>query len=136
MFCLQCGKEIEKENESKFVAFDLQQGYKEGCFCSAEHLKNWMTSKIIWMVLSLVLGAIIAVLAFPEMGATALTLFFLPYMIRQVRHSLGDIFDGGSVGEFFAFAIVLLGTFTVVYPAYKLYQEIMQYVRLKNRYSF
>lgn len=136
MDCRTCGKEIEKENEGKFVAFDLQQSYKEEYFCSAEHLKGWMTGKITWMVLSLVLGLIITVLTLSEMGPTAFALFFLPYMIRQVRHALGDIFDGGSVGEFFAFAIVLLGTFTVVYPAYKLYQEIMQYVRLKNRYSF
>lgn len=132
--CNQCGKEIEEELEGKFVAFDLQKK-KEENFCSVAHLKNWMTKKIIWMCVSLLFGLIITIGLLSEMGGTAIVLFFLPYMIRQVRHSLADVFNGGTFGEFISFAIVLLGTITVIYPAYKLYQEITQYIHLKNRYS-
>lgn len=131
--CNQCGREIEEKFQREYVAFDLQKN-KEVLFCSVEHLKSWMITKIIWMVIMLLLGLIIAVSMFSDMGGTAITLFFLPYIIRQVRHSLGDIFNGGTFGEFISFSVVLLGTITVVYPAYKLYQEISLYVHLKNKY--
>ena len=133
--CDECRKEIEGDNEEQIVAFDLQKN-KAKNFCSVKCLKNWMTMKIVWMCIALLLGLIIAVSLFSEMGGTAVTLFFLPYMIRQVRHSLGDMFSEGTFGEFVSFSIVLLGTLTVVYPAYKLYKEVAQYVLLKNRYSF
>ena len=132
--CSKCGKEIEENLEGQFVAFDLQKKKDEN-FCSVAHLKDWMTEKIIWMCVALLLGLVITVGLLSEMGGTAIALFFLPYMIRQVRHSLGDVFNGGTFGEFLSFAIVLLGTITVAYPAYKLYQEITQYMHLKNKYS-
>lgn len=132
--CRECGKDIEEELEGKFVAYDLQKK-KEENFCSTEHLKSWMIQKIVWMCVALFLGLIITISLLSEMEETAVVLFFLPYMIRQVRHSLGDVFNGGTFGEFISIAIVLLGTITVVYPAYKLYQEIAQYVHLKNTYS-
>ena len=134
MECKQCNKEIEKNLEGKFVAFDLQKKSEEE-FCSVSCLNSWMKTKIFGMCAMLVLGVIITVGLFPEIGGVAITLLFLPYMIRQVRHSLGSIFNSGSFGEFVSFAIVLLGTLTVVYPAYKLYREIVEYIHLKRMYA-
>lgn len=135
MVCKTCEKEIEKNNEGKFVAYDLQKGYEEENFCSVECLKRWMTSKIIWMCVALGFGLVLMILLLSEMGFFGIVFFFLPYMIRQSKHSLADMFNGGSIGEFFSFAVVLLGTVTVIYPVYKLIQEISEYSRLKKTYS-
>lgn len=122
------------QNEKEFLAFDLQKN-EELSFSSVEELKSWRTEKIVWMCISLVLGLALTIALLGGMGAGAIVFFFLPYMIRQVRHSLGDMFDSGAFGEFFSIALVLLGTITVIYPAYKLYREITEYSNLKNKYS-
>lgn len=131
--CSLCEKEIEEKLEGVFVAFDLQKNEAKN-FCSKEHLKSWVIIKIVWMCISLLIGIIIAAGFSQDIDLSTAIFIFLPYMIRQLGHELKDIFNGGWLGEFFSFFIVLLGSLTVIYPVFKLYQEITQYINLKNKY--
>ncbi|MCH5354026.1 MAG: hypothetical protein J1E06_11275 [Acutalibacter sp.] len=132
--CKQCGKELEKELEDKFVAFDVQKIEKEN-FCSLEHLKSWRTQKITGMCTALLLGLIMVVIALVASDLRPLAIFFfLPYMIRQASHSFANFFSGGGFGSFITFFLVLIGSITFIYPIYKLYQEIAEYARLKKVY--
>ena len=132
--CKHCGTEIV--NAGIFVAFDHQKK-EEVNFCSVEHLKSWVTKKFVWMCISLILGLIIVLsMLLDDWGAEAVMFLFIPYMIRQARHFLAEILDGGGwFGELMSFIIVLLGAITIVYPAYKLFREIKEYRYLKNKYS-
>ena len=130
--CDKCRRGIE-ENKPVYIAYDLQKGYEEKRFCSRECRNSWVVYKKTTMWITVILGIIIAIAMCREDGsAFGLILLFLPYMIRQVAHGLKDIFNGGTVGEFFSFFVVLIGTITIIYPAYKLYQEIKQYSDIKN----
>lgn len=130
--CDKCKRKID-ENERGYIAHDLQKGYEKKVFCSKECRDSWIAYKKTTMWITVILGAIIAIAMCREDGSAAgLMLLFLPYMIRQAAHGLKDIFNGGTVGEIFSFIVVLLGTITVIYPAYKLYQEIKQYSDIKN----
>ena len=131
--CCRCKKPIEEVNKNQFVAYNCQKK-KEEIFCSYEHLKQWMTEKIIWMSISLLLGFVVMIPFLPDMGPFAFIFFFMPYMIRQGRNlifsSTGSVFLG-----VITFLILYLSSATFIYPAFKLYQEISEYVRLNKRYK-
>ena len=124
-----CGKTFNEE-ESIYRAFDLQKGHEEKFFCSQDCLKGWLRGKQIGMWATLLLGVIICVALLAD-GETvvAFGLLFLPYTIRQLKNMLG------GAGEFLSFALVLLSTVTVVYPAYKFVQELLEYRRIKAEYN-
>lgn len=82
---------------------------------------------------TLILGVILAVVFIVEDNSVlALPMLFLPYMIRQASYSLKDTVKSGVFGEFFSFAIVVLGTLTVFFPAYRFYQEFIQYRKIEK----
>ncbi len=126
MGCYSCAQEIAVADEGKWVAFDLQKGYEKLHFCSAACLKSWMTTKLVWMCISLVIGLILTITMWGEWGSSAIILLFVPYSIRQLRHGLS------GTGEIIPFVVVLLASVTVIYPLYKAIQEIREYVRIKN----
>ena len=134
MFCSKCGKEIEENVMEQWVAYDLQAGYQKKVFCSKECLKGWISGKQIGMWTSVIIGVILAIALLSE-GAVALCLMLVPYMIRQTWRGLSDMFNSGAFGEFFSLFIVLIGSMTIIYPAYKLIQEIQQYKTLSEKYD-
>ena len=133
--CKTCGREMSTENNTQYKAIDFQDGKKILQFCCAGCLKRWITGKITGMCITLGIGLIWAIPLFFEMGPGAFIFLFTPYMIRQVCHSLRDVFHSGSFGEFFSFFLVLLGSLTVIYPACIVIKEIKHYRELSKRYS-
>lgn len=128
--CCRCGCTIDETKSVHYRAYDLQKGYEEVTFCSAECLKAWVTGKQVGMWISILIGAVIAgAILFGGNPSVALPMLFLPYTIRQLSHGLT------GAGEFFSFALVLLSTITVVYPAYKFVQELAEYGRIKKEYG-
>ena len=124
MNCTYCNKEMQ---DATITAFDLQRGYEEVPFCSVSCLQQWLTGKTIGMAISLVLGAVVAAALAAGMGVSGLMFFFVPYMLRQCCGLLTS-----DAGEFIKFAAILLGALTIVYPAYKLVQELRYYGRLRQ----
>lgn len=124
MKCTYCSKEMQDVN---ITAFDLQRGYEEVPFCSVSCLQQWLTGKTIGIAISLVLGAVVAAALAAGMGVSGLMFFFVPYMLRQCHGLLAS-----DAGEFIKFAAILLGALTIVYPAYKLVQELRYYGRLRQ----
>ena len=128
--CCKCGCVFDEEKSARYRAFDLQIEYEELTFCSKDCLKDWVAGKIIGMWTAFLIGVVIAgVFLFGGNPALALPVLFLPYTIRQLCHGLT------GAGEFLSFALVLLSTITVVYPAYKFVQELAQYSRIKKEYG-
>ena len=124
MNCTYCSKEMQ---DATITAFDLQRGYEEVPFCSVSCLQQWLTGKTIGMAVSLVLGTVVAAALAAGMGVSGLMFFFVPYMLRQCHGLLTS-----DAGEFIKFAAILLGALTIVYPAYKLVQELRYYGRLRR----
>lgn len=124
MNCTYCSKEMQ---DATITAFDLQRGYEEVPFCSVSCLQQWLTGKTIGMAVSLVLGTVVAAALAAGMGVSGLMFFFVPYMLRQCHGLLTS-----DAGEFIKFAAILLGALTIVYPAYKLVQELRYYGRLRQ----
>lgn len=124
MNCTYCSKEMQ---DATITAFDLQRGYEEVPFCSVSCLQQWLTGKTIGMAVSLVLGTVMAAALAAGMGVSGLMFFFVPYMLRQCHGLLTS-----DAGEFIKFAAILLGALTIVYPAYKLVQELRYYGRLRQ----
>lgn len=126
-----CGAPISESLDGTYVAFDLQREFKQIDFCSADCLKSWLHKKLIGMCIALALGLFITIsMLIDGEGLFSICLFFLPYMIRQVWHTFGEIFNSGAIGECISIGIVVLSTITVIYPAYKLFQEIMHYRKI------
>ena len=124
MNCTYCSKEMQ---DATITAFDLQRGYEEVPFCSVSGLQQCLTGKTIGMAVSLVLGTVVAAALAAGMGVSGLMFFFVPYMLRQCHGLLTS-----DAGEFIKFAAILLGALTIVYPAYKLVQELRYYGRLRQ----
>lgn len=123
-----CGKNIEETEEKQYVSYDLQKGYEQIYFCSSECQTTWIRKKQFGMWTALIIGVIIAILLISEgQYQLALSLLFLPYMIRQVFHRIKGLFSSGTAGEIISFALVLLGSITIVYPAYKFVREFLEY---------
>lgn len=121
-----CGRQINAETDQYYVGYNHQKGYEQMLFCSASCLKEWIIKKLVTMVISIVLGIILAFMA-GDSGLTLLCLF-LPYMLRQCGSLLGNLFDSGSGGGFISIAIIVLGTITVIYPVYKIIRETVYYI--------
>lgn len=123
-----CGRQINTETDQYYVGYNHQKGYEQMLFCSASCLKGWVTKKLTTMILSIVLGIILAIM-FADGSSVILICLFLPYMLRQCGSMLGSLFDSGTGGGILSFAIVIIGTVTVVYPLYKIIRETTYYVR-------
>jgi len=124
-----CGKVFD-EKQSMFHSFDLQNDHEEQFFCSKECLKRWLTNKKIGMGIALVLGIVLAaILLFNGEVLIAFPILFLPYTIRQ----LSGLLHGA--GEFLSFFLILISTITVVYPAYKFVQELLEYRHIEQKYG-
>lgn len=131
--CELCGKHVEET--SQWYAFNIQKGYDKVFFDSRECLYSWVKKKERGMIIALVAGLALSVLLIGEMGAIGALSFFIPYTIRQLRSVLSDLVSSpGWIGEFISFMIVLLGGITIIYPLYKLIQELKEYQRIKASY--
>ncbi len=124
--CDNCGNVFDELEQQYFFATDLQKGYERVNFCSKVCLKGFLRKKVIWMSISLILGLFITIGLLPVMGFGAVLFVLVPYSIRQLRHSL----KGGS--EFLQFIVILLASYTLIYPLYKLIQEVREYLRIRN----
>lgn len=129
----KCGKVIDENNVTPFIAYDLQKGNKELIFCSFECRENWIKKKQIGMWGTLILGIILAIGLLENDIVLSLFSLFLPYMIRQVAYRLKNLFVASVVGEIFSFAVVMIGAMTIIYPAYKFIQEFLQYRNMLKR---
>ena len=79
------------------------------------------------MVIAVLLGLALLIIEIFEGNAfLGFMLMFIPYMIRQ---SIGKFSGSGFLG----FAVTLLASVTIVYPVYKLFQEIRDYVAIKSQ---
>ena len=126
--CAKCGDYVATDT-AKYCTFDIQNGYEKNFFCSAECMRSWVSGKTVGLVSVLIIGAILAIIALADtasgMQGIAHFLFFLPYMVRH-------IIKNQAWGAFLKFMIVLLAALTVIYPVYKIYQEIRDYSRYKS----
>ena len=120
MNCTKCETEIV--GGALFSSVDYQKQGEEVYFCSAECLKSWTVGKIIWLVITLVIGVVIA---FSGLFAA----LFIPYMIRDRWNSLAELFSSGAFGEVVSFAIIILGAVTFVYPIYRIIREVITYAQ-------
>ena len=120
MNCAKCEKDFE--GGTPFSSVDYQKQGEELYFCSAECLKSWTIGKIVWLVITLVLGIVIAFSGF-------FAALFIPYMIRDRWNSLADLFSSGAFGEVVSFAIIILGAVTFVYPIYRIIREVITYAQ-------
>lgn len=121
----RCGKAFD-EGSSPYGAFDILRGSNEVKFCSKECMRSWAYGKIFGMAVSLVIGVVLGIALCFEMGITGIFLIFVPYMLRRIFGGLG----GGTSstgGEVVVFIATLLGSVTLVYPIYKIIQEIREY---------
>ncbi|MBQ8909458.1 MAG: hypothetical protein IJY91_00300 [Oscillospiraceae bacterium] len=126
--CKKCGRRIQTEKDL-ITAFDIQKGYESVSLCSKSYLNDWVNGKIAGMVITVLLGLAILIIELLEGNAgLGFVLMFMPYMIR---HSIGKFSDDGILG----FIITILGSVTIVYPIYKLYQEIRDYTAVKKQLS-
>ena len=131
--CRNCGGEVEET--SPWFTFNLQNGYEKMIFCSKACLNSWVKRKKFGLAIALILGAVLVAALFVDMGLSAVAFFFIPYTIRQLHSGLGKLGLSGWFGEFIAIFAVLIGSFTLIYPLYKLIQEIKSYRRIKTLYS-
>lgn len=136
MTTCKCGKVFDEE-KAVFRAFDLQKGYEEKLFCSKECLKEWVDGKQIGMWIAAGLGVALALVVLVQGGRFGLALgcAVIPYTLRQIGGMLLDMFSGGAGGEFLSILIFFFATATIVYPAYKFFQEFREYKRVKAEYD-
>ena len=120
---------MQPEDEA-YYGFDHQKQLERYTFCSVSCLKSWIVSKIITMCLTILLGLILLiVLTVDGDFYVGLVLFFVPPIIRQCASSLAKLFNDGAGGEFLSFALVLLGSITIVYPVYMIIRETIYYIK-------
>lgn len=133
----KCGKYIDAEKDRLYQAHDLQKDYEEKVFCSAECLKSWIKGKELGMWVTAGIGALLALIVlFQGRGIyMALVALVVPYTLRQIGGMLAGLFSGGAFGEFLSIFVFIIATGTIVYPAYKFVQELVQYKHLKSDYS-
>ncbi len=131
MKCENCGQMVTDADQNLWFAFNIQKGYEKLAFCSSKCLEEWMKNKKLWMWISLTLGVLMAAIMFKEFGAIAVVFIFAPCKIRQVKNSLKGVGEGPT-GEFIWLFVVLIGSITIVYPLYKLIQELKEYGRIKS----
>ena len=124
--CYQCKKGIYDRDNKVWEAFDVLNDYNKIRFCSAECLNDWKTGKKSGLFISIILGIILAVYFCISAGVTGLYAAFVPYMIRKLfNKGLGD-------GGFLSFMVVLFGSITIIYPVYKMSQELTEYKRIET----
>ena len=120
---------MQPEDEA-YYGFDLQKQLERYTFCSVSCLKSWIVSKIITMCLTILLGLILLIILTVDGEFTVgLILFFVPPIIRQCASSLAELFEDSDVGAFLSFALVLLGSITIVYPVYMIIRETIYYIK-------
>ena len=128
-FCPECGYQ-HKEDDDVFQAFDLQNEYKELWFCSPDCLNRWVNKKITGLATTLIIGVVAAVLSLGETPSLWFFWLLLPYMIRQTWRN----WNSSGIGGFITFMVVIFGTVSIVYPVYKIIQEIRNYLAYKATY--
>lgn len=122
--CKKCGCQIQTEKDL-ITTYDIQKGYESIPLCSKACLNDWVNGKIAGIIITVLLGLAILIIEIIDGNAgLGIVVMFLPYMIR---HSMGKFSDSGFLG----FVITILGSVTIVYPVYKLYQEIRDYAAIK-----
>lgn len=131
-----CNNEFDEET-AQFTAFNLQKGYEEEFFCSKECLAEWVAGKKTAMWAMVVLGIICSIAFLVNYGEIWFGLFglVLPYTIRQIGGTLINLLDGGDFSGALGILLLLLAAGTIVYPAYKFFQEFNEYKRLKKTYD-
>ena len=134
--CKKCKNKIAEENVGKYHCSDNQCGYKELNFCSAECMRSWAVGKTIGMCLAILIGIALCLDLFinggPGEKSAAISLLFIPYMIRRLFRSTFGILNGGQAKELLELFLVLILSLTFVYPIFKLIQEIILYSRIFN----
>lgn len=135
--CTKCKKifEVSEQKGAAWNLANLQKGYGQEVFCSKECMLAWVKTKEITMGFCLILGIVLVVLMVKDISGASLGFLFVPYMIRQARHGLKDLFNGGWFGQFISFSVVLLGSVTFIYPIYKLVQEINLYLTVHKYFE-
>ncbi len=132
--CKHCKGKIDEENTGKFHCPDTMRGYTKLNFCSLQCMKSWAVGKFIGMCIALLIGIGLCLDLFinGSLGekSMAISLLFIPYMIRRLARSSFGILNGGQVKEIIELFLVLILSFTFVYPMIKLVQELVLYIRI------
>ena len=123
MMKCRCGNSFD-ESQTQYYAIDILHGYERITFCSRDCRRSWVYGKIAGMAVSILIGIVFGIIMTLEIGIAGLFLIFVPYMLRKI------IGSGGGAGEFLVFAGTLFGSITLVYPIYKIFQEIREYVHI------
>ena len=130
--CKVCNKPIDGVEYQAHHYITKQEYY----FDTIECLHSWAKQRLV--VLGIILVLCLVVLIGPLISGEYILswAFMLPYMIRIAYFKLRGLFsgDGGWFSEFIGFFIVLIATFTIVYPLVKFVKEVLYYVSiLKNK---
>lgn len=128
---LACGKEFNECDEHILVPNTFAGGLSDKPFCCEHCMHSWMKRRITGLVITLLIGLVIVIVALAELGLeegiVAPMFFFIPYMIRWCLLGRGE-----RESEGLAWIIVFLSAITLIYPIYKLVQEIRLYINIKN----
>ena len=99
-------------------------------------MRSWAVGKTIGMCLAILIGIALCLDLFinggPGEKSAAISLLFIPYMIRRLFRSTFGILNGGQAKELLELFLVLILSLTFVYPIFKLIQEIILYSRIFN----
>lgn len=129
--CAVCGGLVETTN-SEWYAFDVQQEKKQLFFCSPACLSSWVEKKQTSLRIAVCLGVLLSVLLIGEFGMYAFFWLYVPYMIRHLGNRLHRIASAGWFGELITCTVILLGSFTIIYPVSQLMQEHNEYLRIRE----
>lgn len=128
--CYKCNKDLGENYKYRFTGCDITNDYEELYFCSKKCVQDWALDKTISLCMTLAICLVLFFILLLNVDfATAILFSFAPYMIRH----LAGKFDGA--GEIFPFILGLFGTVTIVYPLYKISQEIKELQHIKNSYK-
>lgn len=104
---------------------------KPADFCSIQCMKTWAIRRIIGFSISIIVGLILGIsMIINGEGELAIIFTFLPYMIRYAFSRLAHIFDAGVLGEFLTIMVIVISSVTIIYPLYKMVQEIRKYISI------
>lgn len=137
LICYKCKNEISDDFKKKvvignklsersiFSAYDSHRN--DGAdFCCLKCMRDWRTGKITSLTISLILCILVLIfVSIATESFAGIAFMFIPFMIRQWARGLSNVANSGWFGEFVSFFVVLIASFTLVYPIYKLVQEII-----------
>lgn len=139
--CQQCKRSIEDSVIGEYQCIDSQCDYIPLNFCCESCMKKWATHKIVGMCIALIIGIVACLYYVIDEDPIALLLLFAPYMIRRlfrssvmrldhIKNNSGSSTGPGAIEVFGTIFLMIILSATIVYPVFKLIQEIILYAKV------